>query len=78
MFSLSCAARRLRSEGVPHKFDVVHVTRFTDVQSQIAALIEKELNGLVSRIMSKDELPDFRGIWKRILFDIYTDDGSGI
>jgi len=43
---------------------LVHVTRFTDVQSQIAALIEKELNGLVSRIMSKDELPDFRGIWE--------------
>lgn len=63
-FLLSCAARRLRSEGVPHNSMLVHVTRFTDVQSQIAALIEKELNGLVSRIMSKDELPDFRGIWE--------------
>jgi hypothetical protein len=63
-FLLSCAARRLRSEGVPHNSMLVHVTRFTDVQSQIAALIEKELNGLVSRIMSKDELLDFRGIWE--------------
>lgn len=63
-FLLSCAARRLRSEGVPHNSMLVHVTRFTAVQDQIAALIKKELNGLVSKFMSKDELSDFREIWE--------------
>src|SRR5271157_1045754 len=63
-FLLSCAARRLRSEGVPHNSMLVHVTRFTAVQNQIAALIEKELNGLVSEIMSKNELSDFKEIWE--------------
>lgn len=64
-YLLSCAARRLRSEGVPHNSMLVHVTRFTLVQNQIAALIEKELNGLVSKIMSKSELSEFREIWEK-------------
>jgi hypothetical protein len=64
-FLLSCAARRMRSEGVPHNSMLVHVTRFTAIQNQIAALIEKELNGLVSQIMSKNELTDFKEIWER-------------
>ena len=63
-FLLSCAARRLRSEGVPHNSMLVHVTRFTDVQAQITRLITKELKGLVSRIMSKNDLSDFREIWE--------------
>jgi hypothetical protein len=63
-FLLTCAARRLRSEGVPHNSMLVHVTRFTAVQNQISMLIEIELRGLVSRIMSKDDLADFREIWE--------------
>lgn len=63
-FLLCCAARRLRSEGVPHNSMLVHVTRFTDVQAQIERLISNELRGMVSRIMSKDELSDFRQIWE--------------
>jgi len=64
-FLLSCAARRLRSEGVPHNSMLVHVTRFTAVQQQIKVLIDKELSGLVSRIMSMDVLADFCDIWKQ-------------
>jgi hypothetical protein len=64
-FLLSCAARRLRSEGVPHNSMLVHVTRFTDVQAQITRLITKELKGLVSKIMSKNDLSDFREIWEK-------------
>ena len=64
-FLLSCAARRLRSEGGPHNSMLVHVTRFTAVQTQIAMLITEELKGLVSRIMSMDDLSDFREIWEK-------------
>ena len=63
-FLLTCAARRLRSDGVPHNSMLVHVTRFTAVQAQISMLITEELNGLVSRIMSKNDLSDFREIWE--------------
>ena len=62
-FLLSCAARRLRSEGVPHNSMLIHVTRYTAVQHQIRNLVEKELSGYVSRIMSKDRLADFQEIW---------------
>jgi hypothetical protein len=63
-FLLTCAARQLRSEGVPHNSMLVHVTRFTAVQQQIKVLIDKELNGMASRIMSRDALVDFRDIWE--------------
>ena len=63
-FLLCCAARRLRSEGVAHNSMLVHVTRFTAVQNQISELIDKELMALRSRIMSKNELLDFKEIWE--------------
>lgn len=63
-FLLSCAERRLRSEGVAHNSMLVHVTRFTAVQAQITHLITQELKGLVSKIMSKNDLSDFREIWE--------------
>jgi len=64
-FLLASAARRIRSEGVPHNSMLIHVTRFTNVQQQIKVLIDKELSGLVSRIMSRDDLADFREIWEQ-------------
>ncbi len=63
-FLLSCAARRLRSEGIPHNSMLVHVTRYTAVQEQIAALITRELNELVAKIMSQSGLADFQEIWE--------------
>jgi len=63
-FLLTCAARKLRFEGIPHNSMIVHVTRYTAVQQQIKMLIDKELIALVSRIMSMDELADFREIWE--------------
>jgi len=64
-FILACAARMQRAQGIPHNSMLIHVTRFTRVQNQIFLLIKKELQTLVSRIMSKsDSLNDFRRIWE--------------
>jgi len=63
-FLLSCSARMLRKEGIPHNTMLIHVTRYTNVQTQLYDLITKELRKLVSRIMSgSDQLEDFRDIW---------------
>ncbi|MDD5126733.1 MAG: Z1 domain-containing protein [Dehalococcoidales bacterium] len=63
-FILVCAARRIRRVGVPHNSMLVHVTRFTHVQSQVKYLVEGELRTLTARIMSgTDPLNDFRQIW---------------
>lgn len=64
-FLLSCAARRVRSEGVTHNSMLVHVIRLTAIQQQIKVLIDKELSGFVARIMSRDNLADFRELWEK-------------
>ncbi|KKN39014.1 hypothetical protein LCGC14_0747660 [marine sediment metagenome] len=63
-FFLSCAARSLRQEGIPHNSMLIHVTRFTAVQGLVADLIESELRKLAARIMSGENLDDFREIWE--------------
>ena len=65
-FILVCAARLVRMTGVPHNSMLVHVTRFTRVQSQVKQLVEDELRTLTGRIMSgTDDLADFRNIWEK-------------
>lgn len=63
-FLLSCAARSIRKEGTSHNSMLIHVTRFVDVQRQVNQLVEKELRHLAARIMSGEELNDFRDIWE--------------
>jgi len=63
-FLLCCAARSLRQEGTPHNSMLIHVTRFTAVQSLVADLVETELRKLAARIMSGENLDDLREIWK--------------
>lgn len=43
-FVLSCAARRARGDTSVHNSMLVHVTRFTDVQAQVATLLKEELD----------------------------------
>ena len=63
-FILVCAARRIRGLGVPHNSMLIHVTRFTRVQSQVKDLVENELRTLTARIMSgTDSLSDLNKIW---------------
>jgi hypothetical protein len=63
-FLLSCAARSIRKEGIPHNSMLIHVTRFVYVQRQVHRLVEKELRHLAARIMSGEELDDFKDIWE--------------
>lgn len=64
-FLLSCAARAIRKEGTPHNSMLIHVTRFINPQENIYQLVEKELRSLAARIMSGEELDDFREIWEK-------------
>lgn len=63
-FVLCCAVRSLRQEGTPHNSMLLHVTRFTAVQGLVANLVETELRKLAARIMSGENLDDFREIWE--------------
>lgn len=45
-FILACAARRVRGDVAVDNSMLVHVTRFTDVQEQVAGLIEDELTDI--------------------------------
>ncbi|WP_407355289.1 Z1 domain-containing protein [Methanolobus sp. WCC5] len=64
-FLLSCAARSIRKQGPPHNSMLIHVTRYTGVQTNVYQLVEKELRNLAARIMSGEELSDFRDIWEK-------------
>ena len=65
-FILVCTARRIREEGNPHNSMLVHVTRYTNVQSQIIDMVKGKLRSLVARIMSgSDSLTDFQALWEK-------------
>ena len=62
-FVLSTAIRNARGFGSSHNSMLIHVTRFTDVQSKVAELVRQEVEDLRNRIkfgMGKKELED---IW---------------
>jgi hypothetical protein len=63
-FLLSCAARSIRQEGTPHNSMLIHVTRFTAVQGHLYDMAERELRDLTARLMSGENLDDFRDIWE--------------
>ena len=64
-FILSSVAKMIRKTSNPHNSMLIHVTRFTAVQSRTAELVREELKELVGRIGSvSDELDDFRKIWE--------------
>jgi hypothetical protein len=53
-FALVCAARRARGQGSEHNSMLVHVTRFTNVQEQVAEQVEEELGFIKQRIKYGD------------------------
>ena len=69
-FILACAARTARGQGEQHNSMLVHVTRFVNVQGQIAELVRFELRQLQDRIRYGDGgSPDpirgeLRAIWQ--------------
>ena len=68
-FILSCAARAARGDSEQHNSMLVHVTRFVDVQSQVADLVRFELQDLQNRIRYGDGnsstpiMDELRMIW---------------
>lgn len=63
-FLLACAARSIRHEGTSHNSMLIHVTRYTAVQGLIYEMVKTELQNLTARIMSGENLEDFRAIWE--------------
>lgn len=63
-FLLSCAVRSIRREGTPHNSMLIHVTRFTAVQNLLYEMVGIELRDLTARIMSGENLDDFKEIWE--------------
>ena len=53
-FILACAARAARGQRGQHNSMLIHVTRFVDVQSQVADLVRFELRDLQNRIRYGD------------------------
>ena len=53
-FILTCAARAARGGGRQHNSMLIHVTRFVNVQGQVAELVRSELTDLQNRIRYGD------------------------
>ena len=71
VFVVACAARTARGQEKWHKSMLVHVTRYTNVQEQVAEMISAELKRIRERLeigdgASPDNLRDsLREIWRR-------------
>jgi hypothetical protein len=50
-FILVCAARRARGQTEVHNSMLVHVTRFIDVQSQVALLVQRQVDSIRRRLV---------------------------
>src|SRR5688500_17293780 len=57
-FVLANAVRDLRAEGATHRSMLVNVSRFTDVQMQVAALLEQHLRHLQGDVRNYSRLPE--------------------
>jgi hypothetical protein len=69
-FILVCAARRQRGQSTAHNSMLVHVTRFTAVQRQVADLVKQELSFTKARInlgdgsRSPSILDELQALWE--------------
>lgn len=69
-FLLAASARHARGQGMRHCSMLIHVTRYVDVQTQVAALVADELKSLVNRIANGDGartptlLDELKALWE--------------
>lgn len=69
-FVLVCAARRVRGQTAAHNSMLVHVTRFVDVQHQVAQLLQGQVESMRRRLtLGEGERPqtlrsDLERIWQ--------------
>lgn len=66
-FFLSCAARRARGQENVHNSMLIHVTRFIDVQDEIATLVENEVKNYARLIEfnDRDFLRELEQLWHK-------------
>lgn len=68
-FLLSCAVRQLRRQGRDHASMLVHVTRFTAVQKEVARQIEEQVRRTKQRLQRKIDhqvlVGRLAGLWER-------------
>jgi hypothetical protein len=68
-FVLTCAARRARGQETEHNSMLVHVTRFTAVQSQVREIIEDHIRLLADSMRDRysvtaaERLTELRDLW---------------
>ena len=71
LFVLVCAARCCRGDTKAHSSMLIHVTRFVNVQAQVAGQVREELASLRSLVRNGGGLTrakleaDLRGLWER-------------
>jgi hypothetical protein len=69
-FVLVCATRRARGQSEVHNSMLVHVTRFVDVQHQVAQLVQAQMNSIRRRLaIGEGErrhtlLKELEGLWR--------------
>lgn len=67
-FILACAARRVRGDADAHNSMLVHVTRFTLVQEQVANLVREKLTDIRRQLefpgAGGTALAELEGLWK--------------
>lgn len=62
-YLLSCSARFLRGQGHKHSSMLVHVTRFTNVQSQVTTQVKEALTSIRHCLVYGGDDPNF-SVWK--------------
>jgi Z1 domain len=69
-FMLACAARRARGQKEDHNSMLVHVTRFVDVQHQVAQLLQQQVDSARRRLAMGEGgrqhtlLSELQGLWQ--------------
>lgn len=66
-FVLANAVRDLRGEGATHRSMLVNVSRFTDVQMQVATLVEQRLRDTQADVRNYSKLPEQDALKNRTL-----------
>jgi len=72
-FLMSCAVRDLRGEGPTHRTMLVNVSRFTDVQMQVQALIGAYLEDVKQDIRNYAALPPSQALRNTTLVELHKE-----
>lgn len=75
-FLLTCAARKVRGQGHRHSSMLIHVTRFTAVQTEVHRQVMEIVRGISQRLRrgigSEGLLADLRALWDKDFVPVTT------